>query len=477
MRIGQTSFAVFSLKILTSILGFASTIYFARILGPEVLGYYALVITLSSWFTLGTDLGVGGALTKRISEGEEPDAYFTSGLIIASVLGIIISVGIFLFQDAVNSYLGADLAEYVILIVVVQSIGSILGSALEGNRLVHISGALSPLRTGVRSFVQILLVFVGYEIVGMVVGHVVGGVAVVIVSLIYVSSGISRPRREHFESLWNFAKFSWLGGIRGRVFNEIDIVILGIFVAPELVGIYSVAWGITNFIGVFGSSIEQTTFPELSMADAEGQREEFAAIFTDSIKYTGLFAIPGFFGALAIAERLLLIYGSKFTQGVTVLVLLMLATLFWDYYNQFLVGLNTLNRPDIAFRINAIFVLLNIGLNIALVLLFGWVGAAVATAVSAGAGVVISFLLFSRLLSFESPVGELGRQIVAALLMCTVVVGVQWGIEQTFNSIHNTTFVIGLVALGAGIYFTVLFAISPQFRSTVTDNSPITLPF
>lgn len=477
MRIGQTSFVVFSLKILTSILGFASTIYFARILGPEVLGYYALVVTLSGWFTLGTDLGVGGALTKRISEGEEPDAYFTSGLIIASVLGIIISVGVFLFQDAVNNYLGADLAEYLILIVLVQSIGSVLGSALEGNQLVHISGALSPLRTGVRSFVQILLVLVGYELVGMVVGYVVGAIAVVVVSLIYVSSGISRPRREHFESLWNFAKFSWLGGIRGRVFNEIDIVILGIFVAPELVGIYSVAWGISNFIGVFGSSIEQTTFPELSLADAQGERDEFAALFSDSIRYTGLIAIPGFFGALAIADRLLLIYGSKFTQGATVLVLLMLATLFWDYYNQFLVGLNTLNRPDIAFRINAVFVLLNVGLNTALVTLFGWVGAAVATAVSAGFGVILSFFLFSRLLSFELPVGELGRQIVAALLMYAVVVGVQWGVAQNIENNHNTIFVVGLAALGAGIYFAVLIAISPEFRSTVTANLPITLPF
>jgi hypothetical protein len=37
--------------------------------------------------------------------------------------------------------------------------------------------------------------------------------------------------------------------------------------------------------------------------------------------------------------------------------------------------------------------------------------------------------------------------------------------------------IVGLVALGAGIYFAVLVTISPEFRSTVTANSPISLPF
>jgi O-antigen/teichoic acid export membrane protein len=46
MNLGQTSVVYFVSKLLGSVLGFVATIYFARVLGAEVLGQYALVLAL-----------------------------------------------------------------------------------------------------------------------------------------------------------------------------------------------------------------------------------------------------------------------------------------------------------------------------------------------------------------------------------------------------------------------------------------------
>lgn len=59
----------FGAKLLSSVLGFVATVYFARILGAQVLGYYAVTLALLSWLQIGTADGVGSALVKRISEG------------------------------------------------------------------------------------------------------------------------------------------------------------------------------------------------------------------------------------------------------------------------------------------------------------------------------------------------------------------------------------------------------------------------
>jgi len=41
---------------------------------------------------------------------------------------------------------------------------------------------------------------------------------------------------------------------------------------------------------------------------------------------------------------------------------------------------------------------------------------------------------------------------------------------------YNAVFAVILVSLGAGVYFSVLLAISRRFRRTVRDNLPIRIP-
>lgn len=477
MRIGQTSAIVFAAKLLTSALGFVATLYFARILGAEVLGYFALTLTVTKWLQLFGDVGVSSAVKKRMSEGADPDAYFIAGVFIVVLFGIAASIGIIVFREVLNSYIGVEVAEYIIILLIIGLIGSIISSGLEGKRLVHITGLLSPITTGGRSFTQIIFVVAGFELVGMLLGHALGSALTMLIGLSFLSVRFHWPSAKHFSSLFNYAKYSWLGNLRGRSFNDIDILVLGALVSPKLVGIYSVAWSLTSFVGTFGSSIRQTMFPELSYADAEKKDDLFKNLVADSIAYTGLIAIPGVFGAFLIGDRLLQIYGNEFTQGITVLGLLIVSMLIYDYQSQLQNALNAFNRPDISFKINLIFIFSNLIMNIILVIMFGWIGAAVATLLAAGIGLSLSFYYLRTFLMFDVPTGELGYQLVAALVMALVVGAVRFSIESMVSQIHNSAFVVGLVVLGAGIYFIVLLSMSRRLRSTVQENSPIRLPF
>ncbi|RJX47510.1 oligosaccharide flippase family protein [Halonotius pteroides] len=476
MRIGQTSSIVFGAKLLTSVVGFVATLYFARVLGAEVLGYYALALVVANWLKLVGDAGISSAVKKRVSEETDPSAYFTAGLIMIGGFGLVASVLIAVFRDTLNSYVGADVAPYIIIILLVGLAVSITNAGLEGKRLVHVTGMLSPVLTGGRSLIQIVLVLAGFGLTGMLLGFATGGLLVLVIGIVILSVRIRRPTVTQFRSLFDYAKFSWLGNLRGRSFNDIDIIVLGAFVSPTLVGIYSITWNLTSFVGVFASSIRQTLFPELSYANAQKQDELFQTLITDSIAFTGLIAIPGLFGSILIGDRLLRIYGDEFTRGTVVLGLLILSMLIYDYQAQLLNALNSLDRPDISFRVNFIFVGANLAMNVMFVRSFGWVGAAVATVVAATIGLVLSLYYLRSLVRFELPEGEIGNQLAAAVVMGLVVGGTRAGVESAFSSIHNMTFVVGLVALGAGVYFVTLLSISTKFRTTIQDNTPITLP-
>lgn len=478
MRVGQKSFIVFASKLIGSALGFIATVYFARELGAEILGYYASVLAILSWLVLAGDFGVGSAMRKRISEDEEPAAYFTASVLLIICLGVCISATVLLADDLVDAYVGAPVAVFVAILLLIKLFYLSTNAALEGEQRVHIAGLLSPVKIGARSAIQITLVLGGFGLYGMLTGYAVGGLLVGLIGLAVLSTGIEQPERRHFESLLDFAKFSWLGRLQSRTFNEVDILVLTALVPSALVGVYSVAWSITKFLTLFGSAISSTLFPELSRADTEGSAETVSTFVTDALAYNGLLIIPGLFGGGLLASRLLRIYGPEFVQGETVLWVLILAALIYGYQEQFMYALNALDRPDIAFRVNAAFILTNVVLNVILVITSGVLGAAVATAISATLGVVLSYFALRSLISFTLPALEIAKQFLAAAAMGTVVYVGRALLEPTDIGVGipvftaNTVSVVILVILGAAVYFLALLGVSPRLRATVAANLP-----
>ena len=477
MRVGQTSFVVFISKFLSSVLGFVATLYFARTLGAEVLGFYALTITVVSWIQLGGKIGFGGAIKKRVSEGEQQSQYAAAGGIIILGLGIILGLVVLLEYSYIESYIGRPVAPFVSALIVLGLLMAYLNSLLSGYRLVHILGILEPIRIGSRSLLQIGLVVSGLGLGGMLYGYIGGLVVAASVALIYTPLKFQTPNRDHFQSLIEYAKFAWLGNLRYRAYNDVDILVLGIFVQSNLIGIYSVVWSITKFLTVFDSAISSTIFPEISNADHHENTGLAETLISDSLRYSGLILIPGFVGSLILAGDILEIYGPEFTQGAHVMSILILAGLVYAYQRQFVNALNAIDRPALSFRVNGIFIVTNFLLNIALVYYYGWTGAAVATSLSASLSLLFAVYYLRSEIDFKIPSRDIVQQWVAALVMAGVVyTGLV--IENTHQIIsHNFATVLLLVIVGASVYTVFLFIISSSFRETVETNSPIKIPY
>ncbi|MDZ7731070.1 MAG: oligosaccharide flippase family protein [Natrialbaceae archaeon] len=479
MRLGQTSIIHYLSSLLASALGFLATIDIARVLGAGPLGVYTVVIALVSWLAIAGKVGISGAISKRVSEGEDESEYALAGATVIAALFVVIVIGVLLFRSQVVEYVGYQATWYIVLILLVALLNRLVDSLLIGLHLVHVSGVLSPVRMGGRALFQIALIAAGASTAGLFVGHALGYLVVIAVGSFFIVRNIrtlSWPERRHFDRLVDFAKFSWLGSLQSRMFSYTDIIVLGLFVSSGLIGVYAVAWNLAQFLILFSGTLQSTLFPEMSSLSAQDNSQAISDIVERSLTFGGLFLIPGLFGGALLGHQILRIYGPEFTIGSTVLTILIVANLFMGYQNQLLNTLNAVDRPELAFRVNAVFVATNLSLNVALIYLYGWIGAAVATATSVAVSLVLAYYHVDAIIDFTLPVRSIAEQWVAAVVMGGVVYAGLWT-ERTYRVLqHNAATVVVLVLLGAGVYFTALLVLSSEFRDTVDRNVPVDLP-
>lgn len=464
MKHGRTSIVDFLSQAVLSFSGFIATIILTRTLGQDGYGTYVVILSVLSWAILAGNLGVGPAVKKRVSESTEGN-YVLAGAISQVALYAVVVVLIWLFRHRLNAFVGMDVASAFIVMLGVKLLLRYVRTVLDGQHRVHISSILSPVEWTIRSVIQVALVLSGFGIAGALLGYVAGAIVAAIIGFYFVDIPRMKPTRHEFERLRSFAQFSWLASFKGRTFLSMDTIILAIFVSHSLVGIYEVAWNLASLFAIFGRSITRTLFPEMStIATDEDNKGKIIGLLRTSLAYSGLFIIPGLVGSALLGDIVLTIYGEGFETGYYILLVLTFARLLYGYKKQFLNVIDAVDRPELSFQINAVFIGANLVLNVVLTSAFGWYGAATATTASAAIGLVLGYYYVRRTLGVEIPSAQVAYQCVSAAVMAIAVVAGRFVLPDSIPV------AVLLAGVGAVVYFTVLLWLSKEFRTTVEDN-------
>jgi len=473
MNFARSSVKLFLANVLSSGLQFIGIIFFARELGASQIGAFFLFQALLGMLAIPADFGLRGAVEKRISEGESPEVFLSSAILLKLIPITVIILVILILRPLINGYLGADFSIYLALAIALQEAAQLSIFVLRGELRVGETAILNVVQQAI--WVGGGAVLVGYEFgaEALIFSLLVGTAVMMIWGWSKSSISLGRPSVSHARSLVDYGRYNVVSSIGGYFYSWMDVAIIGLFLTQAHVGAYETAWRVTAVTMLFSRAIASTLFPQMSQWDAENAKQRIESAVQDTIGPSMLLVIPAFFGVLVFSHEILgLIFGPEFTIASVVLIILMGEKVLQSIHIILGRTLQGINHPGLAAQATAASVLLNLVLNIVLIQLFGLVGAAVATTVSFAVNTILHGYYLSKFVTIELPYLEISWCILSSVVMASVL----WVIQRVF-SIDTIPRLLLPIAFGAIVYGILALLFHPirtkvftHLRSSITIN-------
>ncbi|WP_312907608.1 polysaccharide biosynthesis C-terminal domain-containing protein [Natronosalvus caseinilyticus] len=366
-------------RFLSTGIGFVGTIYYAQELGSTALGSFFLLQSLVGFLSIPADVGVQGAIEKRLSEGENKHRYFSAGLILLSVSYVIVALAIIPFSKSINDYLGMPLFLELLAVLFITIVYQLFLSSLRGElKIVH-SALLEAVQALSTLLISIILLIDGYGVYALVYGLLAGKMLSSVLAIYLLDLSIVVPTTTSFRRIWDFSKYNTILRSSGLIYGWADTLIIGIFLSSSLVAIYEVAWRLSIVSIVVSGALSTVIFPNFSNLYSDSEIEEISTVTSRALTYVMIIPVGVFFGSLILSKEVLgVIYGAEFSAGWLVLILLTGERLIHAFHEIIYKITLALDQPDIAFRYSLLSILMNVILNIMLVPIIGIEGAAIA---------------------------------------------------------------------------------------------------
>jgi len=446
-------------------IGFLSTMYFAHVVGPSILGAYFLFVAYFSVFNLIGDGGFGGAAVKRISEGEDQNAYFTAFILLRVALTVI-SVGFLLIvQPYLVKLTSSGVLPWLILALIVSTFTNIASNSVYGRGMVGINQIGSLIDTLVRILVQVAAVVLGYGVAGLAGGFVAGVLVSGLFNFRFLDLSPAPFRRSHIASLFAFSVWTFLSSSGYLVFSYADTIMIGHFMTEADIGIYRVALQLTSIATFATIALHTTLYPKISYWGKQNDLSSVERALARAFTYSLLLAVPVVAGGWLLGERLLyFFYGASFAAGAGALAILLLVQVAHVFMFLQTMCLNALDRPQDSFRVTAVAVAANIGLNLLLIPAYGIAGASAATLVTMVLNATLAHRALSRGIRVRIEPRAVGNIVFAALAMAAVVAACRFAVP-----LSNVFVVLGAVGLGGLVYLLLLLRIDRGIHDELKD--------
>jgi O-antigen/teichoic acid export membrane protein len=385
----------FTGKVISNGIGLVTNLILTRILGSSLYGSFAYLSVVLGFVRVLTQLGSGMSMLRYLPDfREEPTkqrmvltlAYSTS-----FIASIVAAIGVFWFAPVISRYtisdpLFTEILRIVAIVIPFNTLSNITLSVFRGvERMDYHVGVSSIAEPLLRLLFVGGAVLLGYSIVGAVAGLIVTGIVVFALGLIVLRrridfAGVAKPTKAEAKSYYNFSVPLTFTQIGSFLYNQIDILMIGVLLTGSAVGIYRISVVLAGFLILPLAAFNQL-FPSVSSKLYQNkQQAELRDVYRTVTRWTVTATLFPTVVIMMYAEEILRVFGADFTKGALVLVLLALAkfvsgavgpsgVLLMMSDHQYV---NLLNQTSAG--------LLNAVLNYVFLLEFGFIGAALATA-------------------------------------------------------------------------------------------------
>ncbi|SIQ73157.1 Membrane protein involved in the export of O-antigen and teichoic acid [Haladaptatus litoreus] len=460
-------------------IGFAGTVIFARWLGPATFGGVYLLFAVAKI----ADRPMNGwslAAKKRLSESDSlrPPAF--GAQLLFNVLWVALAVlAVVLAGDALRAYTGLALAPVLlVLLLATESTYETIESLVQGRGRISAATWNDTLRSILTLPLQLWFVALpGIAGAGMVYGLAVASALTLPIIALFVSARPAIPSRAFLRSLGDYARYSIPTSVLGTTYDRLDVLLLGFLLGSASAGFYEVAWKLTLpavFVAdIAGRGLMATVSARHARGEADSGNESgnrngrgIGRDVSNTISYAGILAVPIFFGSLALSESLVVtVYGPDFRSAAPLLIGLAGYRVVRSQSGPLMQAINGLDRPDVAMRLSAVAVAVNLVLGVLLTLRLGPIGVVIATIVAETLVYLGGLHVLRQTVLGLAPISRpMVEQVGAGLAMFAVV-----STARASVSVQSWVDLSVLVSVGGVVYVGLLLAVSPGVRHTLEE--------
>ena len=434
-------------QIALTFIGFLSTMYFAHAVGASILGGYFLFLAYFSIIGMMTDGGIGGAAVKRISEGEEQDAYFSAFAVLRSVFVTVIVVVLIAFRSYFVDLNDAGTFIWLLLALITSLLYGAVSGGIQGCGKMGVQATTVFIDKVSCIIVQVVAVFFGFGVAGLAGGFVAGMVVGSMVQLHFFDLHFVRFGWEHIKSLFKYSLWIFLISSGAMVFSTADTVMIGYYLNNADVGVYRIILQFTGIAAFTTSALRGTLWPRVSRWDKIGETAPIEESLSRAFTYSLILAVPLFIGGALLGDRLLyFFYGSDFVNYTTLMILftVQIVNVFQYFFTAYLSAMNQLKE---LFKITFVAIIANIALNASLIPVMGISGAAVATLVTMSLNAILAWHVLARMITLRVEHSSLLNICKASIAMGMVV-----GVYRLVVPLSSVWLVLVPVVLGGIVY-------------------------
>lgn len=454
-KVAKNTFYLTVASIGQKVLAFGYFIFIARVMGVENTGAYFLVLSLTTIFSVFTDIGLQPVIVREVAKQKDRA------------------------MELARTVLGIKLPFMLVAVVLVVISGNLLGYDKEILSLIPFAITVMLLDAISFLFYAVLRGFqkLKYESVGMFIGQSITvsiGVFVLYTSpslsllLIALISGSFfnaifsayharklttwRILIPHFDLLYakkvlRIAFPFFLAGIFVKVYSYIDTIFLSLFIGATAVGIYSLAYKLTYAFQFIPMSFTAALYPGMSEL-VVSDKEKLSRLFHKAMWYMLIIAVPIVFGIWSISDELVMLAGGEFIESASALrvLIFVLIPIFLDFPIGSL--LNAADKQVIKTSIMGITMVINVVMNAALIPFLGIQGATVSALFS------FTFMFVAGLFFVQKIIPYSITQLLKVMLP-VIIIGI--GMALFTVLIKGFLPLILVIPLAALLYFSGLF--------------------
>lgn len=449
--------------------GFVLQIVLARLLGPELFGLYALIISILLWAEYSVTMGIPSVFQKVVSETRESIRPLIGAVGRYSVpYCLAITILFVLCIPLVARLLGDERLGVLLLIasidIPVFGLYTTFICMLNGHGQFLLQSMLAATYSIVRTIAIVAAVLVGFGLSGALLGNAAGSSVGVLLTFMFTwrLSRMYRPPdpgkrsalyREVRPRLVSFGLPFALYHLFNSVLIHMDIWFVKALSgndgpSAEALGYYGVAYNLARIPFFIVSGVSFTAFPAVSKAYFENRLGDVRNLITSMLRMVFIVLLPLNALVFSTAEEMVtFLFSDAYAPAADAFRLLFAGISLYTVFMFMVSTIAARNRPITSMLVSLSLVPVAVALNLWLIPKLGILGAAAATTSVAGFGVLVTWPFLHRQFGNFVDVVSLGK--VSALSLVVYFV-------SRVEAIYDLHLVAGYFALGA-LYVAGLF--------------------